>query len=266
MKTLPANSHFQTAKQGFTLVELTSVLTTISLLAAVLIPAIVRTRSSADASVCRSNLKQLSLALLLYIGDHDRYPLFSSGEPIQPVLWTDLLAPFVSEPIAASAVLRKFRSSFRCPATEKFPAVYDRHHITYGYGDEGFAFQGLGVKVTFGNGEWTAAPVREDEVQRPVQTIALGDGVARLKSGPLHCAGVSLKRWQLAEPVSESWQQLLEGDRSVRRLHSGRANVAFCDGHVESNTLKLLFEDTSDDALRRWNRDNEPHRDWLISY
>ena len=45
--------------------------------------------------------------------------------------------------------------------------------------------------------------------------------------------------------------------------HQGKANVVFCDGHVESPTLKFLFEDTSDDALSRWNRDHLPHREKL---
>ena len=45
--------------------------------------------------------------------------------------------------------------------------------------------------------------------------------------------------------------------------HQGKANVVFCDGHVESPTLEFLFEDTSDAALVRWNRDHLPHRDRL---
>jgi len=45
--------------------------------------------------------------------------------------------------------------------------------------------------------------------------------------------------------------------------HSNKANVVFCDGHVESPTLKFLFEDTSDLALARWNRDHLPHREKL---
>ena len=45
--------------------------------------------------------------------------------------------------------------------------------------------------------------------------------------------------------------------------HQGKANVVFCDGHVESPTLKFLFEDTSDVALSQWNRDHLPHRDRL---
>jgi prepilin-type processing-associated H-X9-DG protein len=46
-------------------------------------------------------------------------------------------------------------------------------------------------------------------------------------------------------------------------LHQGKANVVFCDGHVESPTLQFLFADTSDAALSRWNRDHQPHREKL---
>jgi prepilin-type processing-associated H-X9-DG protein len=45
--------------------------------------------------------------------------------------------------------------------------------------------------------------------------------------------------------------------------HQGKANVVYCDGHVESPTLKFLFGDTSDAALVRWNRDHLPHREKL---
>jgi prepilin-type processing-associated H-X9-DG protein len=45
--------------------------------------------------------------------------------------------------------------------------------------------------------------------------------------------------------------------------HQGKANVVFCDGHVESPTLEFLFADTSAAALSRWNRDHLPHREKL---
>lgn len=35
--------------------------------------------------------------------------------------------------------------------------------------------------------------------------------------------------------------------------------MAFCDGHVESQTIQFLFIDKNDETLRQWNRDNEPH-------
>jgi len=50
--------------------------------------------------------------------------------------------------------------------------------------------------------------------------------------------------------------------RSYAR-HQGRANVVFCDGHVESPKLQFLFDDSSDEALSRWNRDQLPHRERL---
>jgi prepilin-type processing-associated H-X9-DG protein len=47
--------------------------------------------------------------------------------------------------------------------------------------------------------------------------------------------------------------------------HNGKANVVFCDGHVESPTFKTLFDDTTDAALRQWNRDNVAHSELLDS-
>jgi prepilin-type processing-associated H-X9-DG protein len=49
---------------------------------------------------------------------------------------------------------------------------------------------------------------------------------------------------------------------------AGQANVFFCDGHVESPTLKFLFADTSDAALARWKSlrtatNHLPHREKL---
>jgi len=51
--------------------------------------------------------------------------------------------------------------------------------------------------------------------------------------------------------------------RTATTRHQGKANVVFCDRHVEAPTLKFLFEDTSDAALVRWNRDHLPHRERL---
>ena len=49
----------------------------------------------------------------------------------------------------------------------------------------------------------------------------------------------------------------------VPKRHEGALNILFADGHVNSVTLKRLFEDRSDAALRMWNRDNQPHRERL---
>ena len=40
--------------------------------------------------------------------------------------------------------------------------------------------------------------------------------------------------------------------------------MTFCDGHVEGLNLRNLFDVRRDDVLKRWNRDNLPHREKLL--
>jgi prepilin-type processing-associated H-X9-DG protein len=40
--------------------------------------------------------------------------------------------------------------------------------------------------------------------------------------------------------------------------HHGRANLLFCDGHVET-ARQTNWVAATDTARRRWNNDHEPH-------
>jgi prepilin-type N-terminal cleavage/methylation domain-containing protein len=57
--------------KGFTLIELLVVIAVISLLIALLIPALRAAREQGQKAVCLSNLRQLTLAWLLYADEHD---------------------------------------------------------------------------------------------------------------------------------------------------------------------------------------------------
>ena len=47
----------------------------------------------------------------------------------------------------------------------------------------------------------------------------------------------------------------------TRKRHGAQFNLAFCDGHVEGLKPGQAFDVRRDDVLRRWNRDNLPHRE-----
>ena len=57
--------------KGFTLIELLVVIAIIAILAAILFPVFAQAREKARQTVCVSNIKQLSLALLMYTQDYD---------------------------------------------------------------------------------------------------------------------------------------------------------------------------------------------------
>jgi len=64
--------------RAFTLIELLVVMAVISLLAALLLPALGRAKESGRGAVCLSNLHQIGIALQLYVQDnHNRLPFMN---------------------------------------------------------------------------------------------------------------------------------------------------------------------------------------------
>src|SRR5690348_2534367 len=62
-------------KRGFTLMELIVVIAIVGILVSLLLPAISQAKRRAQGAVCLNNLKQLDLALGLYVEDHGQlYP------------------------------------------------------------------------------------------------------------------------------------------------------------------------------------------------
>jgi len=79
-------------RKAFTLIELLVVIAIIAILIAILIPALNRAREQGRRAVCLSNLKQLTVAWILYADDNDNKLVDGYNGSGHPDAWVGLLS------------------------------------------------------------------------------------------------------------------------------------------------------------------------------
>jgi prepilin-type N-terminal cleavage/methylation domain-containing protein/prepilin-type processing-associated H-X9-DG protein len=267
-------------RPGFTLIELLVVIAVIALLAALLLPALGRAKETANSAACKSNLRQLGLALNLYVDEFQAYPggpPFFGGITLEapgPVSERGLvwLAPFVSADIVSrrsDGTIEGLRfevgtTVFHCPAKRMealgaeigsggnsgnagMPGWFQSTRVRpYGYGYNALGtLQKPPAEASLGLGpvfsHGAILQVKATGVRSPSDMIGIADSVGR-SLGYVHPYSTS----QGARP------------ETVGDIHRAGANAVFCDGHVEYATQSEWTE-ASSAARRRWNNDNEPH-------
>jgi len=237
--------------RAFTLIELLVVVAILGVLAALLLPALSRSKAKAQQIQCVSNLRQQGLGIQSFAADNHAYPSGIAGtNSDNPGSW---IAQLQRGGFDASQPKTNFVSGgvWRCPSARlSIESSSVGITVSYGYNAYGILAIGsptnaLGLMGHFVSPSALFEPIKESEVPVPSDMMAIGDSMS---------GGAYFMRMPL--------EHLDRTGRASAR-HRGRVNVAFCDGHVESPALKSVFEDTNDVALVRWNRDHLPHQDRL---
>jgi prepilin-type N-terminal cleavage/methylation domain-containing protein/prepilin-type processing-associated H-X9-DG protein len=291
-------------RKAFTLIELLVVIAVIAILASMLLPALTQAKSKANSAKCKSNLRQIGIALFVYEDDHGCFPKtgdYDQGSSFAKSINTVLRQQTITN--------RQFTPSlslggvFQCPS--------DRRKVklgwagSYGYNSYGISCfgeagksvlvdwpgkqsataegLGLGWKGIFqyhGSGlEFfmrAHSGVNSSMIRAPSEMIAVGDGYVGSANDYWYSNKTRTNGFEVFESFGNLTREGLSPElftpgwgkgqigKTAQQRHAGRLNIIFGDGHVDAMKAQRLFYSTADQDLRLWNIDNEPHRARLL--
>jgi len=246
-------------RRGFTLIELLVVIAIIAILAALLLPALARARSSALRSACLSNLKQWAIAGTMYVDDSNQvFPAtkIANGTPGTPSdysedqprwldltdveytdkqnslsngrdAWFNALPPYIKgKPLwqytlttTGPTDFNQGRNIYHCPT-----AVAQPVDPTLNQGTRVIFHYGMNSKGMWEqSGKVQVLPMKTSLVKNPSAFVMFSDNRVRADETPYYGTDAA-KATTLGSPQNYT-------SRFSSR-HSAGGNMAFSDGHA----------------------------------
>ena len=225
---------------AFTLIELLVVIAVVGIMAALLLPALSKTKEQARGSACRNNMKQLALAFLMYSEDNeDTFP-WPGGHPGRAInssasYGADWCASpdFTSLPMSpSSANLPGFGHNAECGSIFPYVTSQPRREYDPSYKESTDVYRcpstgrlGESLRVNYSANGWLDP------------RMPFGAGLVGPKGVPTTAVSDASRKVLLVNEAPEgmltaAFQPQVPSRKVV--LHLDRANIAFMDGHMGS--------------------------------
>ncbi|RME40525.1 MAG: hypothetical protein D6788_03135 [Planctomycetota bacterium] len=230
-------------RPAFTIVELLVVGGIVALLVGLLLPGLAAARAQTRETVCRSNLRQLLIANDLYATENGGYYVPGAADFLENLHRWHGVRDRIDEPFdpargPLAPYLGPDAQVRQCPSFPVKEITSPTGGFERGSGGYGYNNRYLGVQLSCGadgscvtTNDRTGAAVRW--VARPQRTVMFTDSA--FVAGGLIEYGFAEPRFHPSYPTSRATP-------SIHFRHRGRAEVGWCDGHIDAQTMTFTWK------------------------